>query len=323
MTDATQKAGAGSRGVDTPRRRWSEAQKRRIVAESYRSGDSVSVVAQRHGVNASVLFMWRRRFRKAADTGAGFVPVVVEAPEEASTAATGRMEIVLGGDVRVVVDATVHGRGVGAGACGGGGAMIPVPGRVGCGWRVVWTDMRRGMNTLALQVQEGLGRDPHGGDLFVFRGRRGDLLKILWHDGVGCRCTPSVWSGVDSRGRRRWAERCRSAPPSLATCSRGLIGATRCGPGARCGRGELRFKRRNPLSAGELPERYRLDSLWAQAARRRRRGERDRHAMQSISGVDRPSEHSITERADSLYPVGHEPPRPRRASDKDHRQRPH
>ena len=108
MTDATQKAGAESRGVDTPRRRWSEAQKRRIVAESYRSGDSVSVVAQRHGVNASVLFTWRRRFRKAADTVAGFVPVVVEAPEEASTAATGRMEIVLGGYVRVVVDATVH-----------------------------------------------------------------------------------------------------------------------------------------------------------------------------------------------------------------------
>ena len=47
------------------------------------------------------------------------------------------------------------------------------------------TDMRRGMNTLALQVQEGLGRDPHGGELFCFRGRRGDLVKLLWHDGVG------------------------------------------------------------------------------------------------------------------------------------------
>lgn len=35
------------------------------------------------------------------------------------------------------------------------------------------TDMRRGMNTLALQVQEGLGRDPHGGELVCFRGRRG------------------------------------------------------------------------------------------------------------------------------------------------------
>jgi len=47
------------------------------------------------------------------------------------------------------------------------------------------TDMRRGMNTLALQVQEGLGRDPHAGEIFAFRGRRGDLVKLLWHDGVG------------------------------------------------------------------------------------------------------------------------------------------
>lgn len=32
------------------------------------------------------------------------------------------------------------------------------------------TDMRRGMNSLALMVQQGLGRDPHGGELFCFRG---------------------------------------------------------------------------------------------------------------------------------------------------------
>ena len=62
------------------------------------------------------------------------------------------------------------------------------------------TDMRRGMNTLALQVQESLGRDPHGGDLFVFRGRRGDLLKILWHDGVGV----SLYTKRLERGRFAW-----------------------------------------------------------------------------------------------------------------------
>ena len=44
--------------------------------------------------------------------------------------------------------------------------------------------MRRGMNSLALR-QQGLGRDPHGGELFCFCGRRGQLIKILWHDGVG------------------------------------------------------------------------------------------------------------------------------------------
>jgi len=41
------------------------------------------------------------------------------------------------------------------------------------------------MQGLALQVQEGLKRNPHGGDLYVFRGRKGDLIKILWHDGIG------------------------------------------------------------------------------------------------------------------------------------------
>jgi len=47
------------------------------------------------------------------------------------------------------------------------------------------TDMRRGFDGLALLVQEQLKRDPHSGQLFVFRGRRGGLIKILWHDGQG------------------------------------------------------------------------------------------------------------------------------------------
>ena len=37
----------------------------------------------------------------------------------------------------------------------------------------------------ALQVQEVLKRDPYGGHVFVFRGRRGDLIKVLWSDGQG------------------------------------------------------------------------------------------------------------------------------------------
>ena len=47
------------------------------------------------------------------------------------------------------------------------------------------TDMRRGMNGLSLLVQQGLGRDPFAGDLYVFRGRRGDLVKCLWWDTQG------------------------------------------------------------------------------------------------------------------------------------------
>ncbi len=36
-----------------------------------------------------------------------------------------------------------------------------------------------------LQVQQALGRDPHAGDLPVFRGKRGSVIKIVWHDGLG------------------------------------------------------------------------------------------------------------------------------------------
>src|SRR3981081_1230055 len=35
------------------------------------------------------------------------------------------------------------------------------------------------------RVQQALKRDPHAGDLFVFRGRRGNLVKVLWHDTLG------------------------------------------------------------------------------------------------------------------------------------------
>jgi transposase len=62
------------------------------------------------------------------------------------------------------------------------------------------TDMRRGMNGLALQVQQALRRDPHAGDLYVFRGKRGDLLKILWHDGLGM----SLFAKRLERGRFIW-----------------------------------------------------------------------------------------------------------------------
>jgi transposase len=47
------------------------------------------------------------------------------------------------------------------------------------------TDMRKGFDGLATLVQEKLRRDPFGGQVFAFRGRRGDLIKVLWWDGQG------------------------------------------------------------------------------------------------------------------------------------------
>ena len=70
-----------------------------------------------------------------------------------------------------------------------------------------YTDMRKGFPSLALQVQEILHRDPLNGHLFCFRGRRGNLLKVIWHDGQGaCLFTKRLERGrllVAERGRWR------------------------------------------------------------------------------------------------------------------------
>lgn len=78
--------------------------------------------------------------------------------------------------------------------------MIPIPSGVRVWIATGHSDMRRGMQGLALQVQEGLKRDPFAGDLFVFRGRRGDLVKILWHDGIGL----SLYAKRLDKGRFVW-----------------------------------------------------------------------------------------------------------------------
>ena len=62
------------------------------------------------------------------------------------------------------------------------------------------TDMRKGFGSLALLVQATQKRDPHGGDLFVFRGRRGDLIKLIWHDGQGA----CLFAKRLERGRFIW-----------------------------------------------------------------------------------------------------------------------
>ncbi|KZL15344.1 IS66 Orf2 like protein [Pseudovibrio axinellae] len=63
--------------------------------------------------------------------------------------------------------------------------MIPVPSNTRVWLAAGVTDMRRGFNTLAAQTEQVLAEDPYSGHLFVFRGRRGDILKIIWWDGQG------------------------------------------------------------------------------------------------------------------------------------------
>jgi transposase len=78
--------------------------------------------------------------------------------------------------------------------------MIPLPSGARVWLATGPTDMRRGMPGLALLVQEVLKRDPYGGHVFAFRGRRGDLIKILWHDEQGM----CLFSKRLERGRFIW-----------------------------------------------------------------------------------------------------------------------
>src|SRR3982074_300817 len=78
--------------------------------------------------------------------------------------------------------------------------MIPIPSGVRVWIATAHTDMRRGMKGLALQVQQALKRDPHAGDLFVFRGRRGNLVKVFWHYTLGM----SLYAKRLERGKFIW-----------------------------------------------------------------------------------------------------------------------
>ena len=147
MSEAMENPGSGREGPGALRRRWSDAEKRRIVAESYQPGVSVSVVARRNDVNANLVFNWRRRFREQAGGAGGLVPVVVEPPPLGGCCGgcagggtdgdrAGRW---LAGDRR-----PGGGRfGAGAGAGGSGAPMIPVPGGVRVWLASGVTDMRR------------------------------------------------------------------------------------------------------------------------------------------------------------------------------------
>src|SRR5262245_38645383 len=60
------------------------------------------------------------------------------------------------------------------------------------------SDMRRGFDSLSAQVESVLNLDPYGGAVYLFRGRRGDLLKALYWDGQGLVLWPQAKEGTVS-----------------------------------------------------------------------------------------------------------------------------
>jgi transposase len=83
------------------RRRWTDEEKARIVAESLDPGTTASAVARRYGLHVSQLSTWRQQLQRSASSvatvrGPGFVPVLLAEDSAPPAETVGRMEIALG-----------------------------------------------------------------------------------------------------------------------------------------------------------------------------------------------------------------------------------
>lgn len=78
--------------------------------------------------------------------------------------------------------------------------MIPVPMNARVWLAAGVTDMRKGFAALAAQAEQTTQQTPFSGHMFVFRGRQGDLIKIIWWDGQGA----CLFSKRLEKGRFVW-----------------------------------------------------------------------------------------------------------------------
>ena len=97
--------------VDTGRRRrWSDAEKLRIVEESFSGPRQASATARRHGISNPLLFSWRKAYREGRlGDASAFVPamIVPDRPEKVTGPECRRMEIMSANGRRVVADCNV------------------------------------------------------------------------------------------------------------------------------------------------------------------------------------------------------------------------
>tara|TARA_B100000965_G_scaffold402789_1_gene429516 strand:+ start:6838 stop:7185 length:348 start_codon:yes stop_codon:yes gene_type:complete len=100
--------------------------------------------------------------------------------------------------------------------------MIPVPTNTRVWLAAGVTDMRKGFNGLSALAEKVLKQNPYCGHLFVFRGRRGDLIKVIWFDGQGS----CLFSKRLERGKFVWpsakAGKLSLTPTQLAMLLEGI-----------------------------------------------------------------------------------------------------
>ena len=144
------------------RRTWSDGDKLAIVRETLAPGAVAQAVADRHGIGTGLLYTWRKQMLLTAMTGFAAVEITPEATA-----------------VLQVTDRTAPPAAVPAPLVAPGLIEVELPAgvRLRIGSDVDGPALRRVLAALSL--------DPYGGALFIFRGRRGDLVKALHWDGQG------------------------------------------------------------------------------------------------------------------------------------------
>lgn len=164
------------------------------MAEAFAPGARVADVCRRHDVSSGLIYTWRRKLLDAGAAHEADVPEAIQTPVFAKAVL----------DKDAAIAGTIEQP-----------SMITSRARV---WVALGhTDMRNGMQDLALLVQQGLKRNTHGGDQFVFRGRAGSLIKMIWYDGIGI----SLYARRLEKGRFLWPsanEGTESLTPSQLAC---------------------------------------------------------------------------------------------------------
>ena len=200
------------------KRFFSEAHKRAVVEKCLVAGASVSAVALAHGFNTNLVRKWivkHQAARALARTAGALVPVsVIEAPAISTrTLQAWRRQARAGTGERLDRDRdrrgarhrARQGRGGATSSrpgCSGRLAMITLPGGTRIWLAAGMTDMRKGFDGLAALVQGTLAENPFSGHVFVFRGRAGDRVKVLWWDGTGL----CLFAKRLERGRFVWPQ---------------------------------------------------------------------------------------------------------------------
>ncbi|WP_084598381.1 IS66 family insertion sequence element accessory protein TnpB [Paraburkholderia atlantica] len=175
--------------------------RRQVAVAACEPGISVAKLAQAHGLNPNMVFKWRRQLRAGlfegvAPSTAVLLPVALPDAPTGETAEPASLAL------EPVEPQHGRPRAVAPRAALPDASMIAPPGGTRVWLAAGVTDMRRGMDGLAALVQSALGRDPFSGHIFLFRGRRGDLIKILWWSGDGM----NLYAKRLERGRFVWPQ---------------------------------------------------------------------------------------------------------------------